>query len=129
MFIVCLIKKYVFTVTSLCRPILEDALFVYTVFGAEPLPEDGAHYSALTEQMSIVKLSCYYAYFGCHIGQFVRSQFREACVVLATTYNDRWHETRSRVDHMTRTRLTQTSVDFGTRYNCGKIRSKDASRP
>lgn len=43
MFIVCLIKKHVFTVAALCRPVLEDALFVDTMLGAEPLPEDRAH--------------------------------------------------------------------------------------
>jgi hypothetical protein len=43
MLIVRLIKKYVFTVASLCRPVLEDTLFVYTMFGAQPLPEYGAH--------------------------------------------------------------------------------------
>jgi hypothetical protein len=104
MLIVCLIKKYVFTITSLCRPILEDALFVYTVFGAEPLPKDGAHYNALTEQVSIVKLSCYYAYFGCHIGRFVRLQFREACVD-DNLERSLARDAFTRVDHMTRTRL------------------------
>jgi hypothetical protein len=44
MLIVRLIKKHVLTVATLCRPVLEDALFVYTVFGAEPLPEYGTHY-------------------------------------------------------------------------------------
>ena len=43
MFIICLIKKYVFTVAALCRPVLEDAFFVDTMLGAEPLPEDRAH--------------------------------------------------------------------------------------
>jgi len=43
MLVVRLIKKHIFTVTPLCRPVLENAIFVYTVFGAEPLPEYGAH--------------------------------------------------------------------------------------
>jgi len=54
MFIICLIKKHVFTVAPFCRPVLEDALFVDAVFGAEPLPEDGAHCKA---SMSVVKPS------------------------------------------------------------------------
>jgi len=81
MLIVCLVKEYVFTVAPFCCPVLEDALFVYTMFGAQPLPEDGAHYSARMERMRIVRLSCCYAYLGCRIGRFVRSQFREACLV------------------------------------------------
>ena len=49
MLIVRLIEEYVFAVTTLCCPVLEDTLFVYTVFGAKPLPEDGAHYNARME--------------------------------------------------------------------------------
>lgn len=98
MLIVCLVKEYVFTVAPFCRPVLEDALFVYTMFGAQPLPEDGAHYSARMERMRIVRLSCCYAYLGCRIGRFVRSQFREACLVVLD-YDNRdlqqsTHETR-----------------------------------
>ena len=54
MFIICLIEKHVFTVTPLRRPVLEDALFVDAMFGAKPLPEDGAHCKA---PMSVVKSS------------------------------------------------------------------------
>ena len=54
MFIVCLIEKHVFTVAPLCRPFLEDALFVDAMLGAKPLPEDGAHCKV---PMSVVKLS------------------------------------------------------------------------
>jgi hypothetical protein len=54
MFIICLIEKHVFTVAPLCRPVLEDALFVDTMLGAKPLPEDRAHCKA---PMSVVKSS------------------------------------------------------------------------
>jgi hypothetical protein len=53
-FIICLIEKHVFTVAPLCRPVLEDALFVDAMFGTKPLPEDGAHCKAA---MSVVKPS------------------------------------------------------------------------
>jgi hypothetical protein len=114
MLIVCLIKKYVFTVTALCCPILEDTLFVYAMFGTEPLPEDGAHYNAWTKRMRIVRLSCCYGYLGCHIGRFVRSQFREACLVDSDNRDlqQSTHETRSRVDHMTHIRLIQNKIQI-----------------
>lgn len=81
-FIICLVKEYVFTVTPLCRPVLEDALFVDTVLGTKPLPEDGAHYNAWSDPMSNFELNHSCAYFGCHIGRSVPSQFREAWHVL-----------------------------------------------
>jgi len=79
MLIIRLIKKYIFAIASLRRPVFEDALLVDTVLGAEPLPEDGAHCNAWSDPVSIVKQSCCYcAYFGCRIGRSVPSQFREA---------------------------------------------------
>jgi hypothetical protein len=54
MFIIRLIEKHVFTVATLCRPVLEDALFVDAMLSAKLLPEDGAHCKT---PMSVVKSS------------------------------------------------------------------------
>jgi hypothetical protein len=124
MLIVCLVKEYVFTVAPICRPVFEDALFIYTMFGAEPLPEDGAHYSARMERMRVVRLSCCYALctlvaaladlYGHNFARHALSTGR--CELQQST-----HETRARV----RDRSYDTHrPKHRTRYNCGKIPSQ-----
>lgn len=41
--IIGLIKENVLAVAALGRPVFEDALFIDTVLGTKPLPEDRAH--------------------------------------------------------------------------------------
>ena len=40
MLIIGLIKENVLAIAALGRPVFKDTLFIYTVLGTEPLPED-----------------------------------------------------------------------------------------
>ena len=75
-FIVCLIKEDVLTVTTFSCPLLKNAIFANSMFCAQTLPKDGAHWIRRSDCIPYNVASR--LYFDYHIVQAGLLLFREA---------------------------------------------------